>query len=120
MIDLSIIIVTWNVWPLLRACLHSLTAVTQPLTAEAQVRCFGPGSSRRSVEVIVVDNAGHDETAVQLPLEFPWVRFVRSEANLGFTGGNNLGYQASRGEIIFFLNPDTALLAPSSPAFAQG
>lgn len=119
MIDLSIIIVTWNVWPLLRACLHSLAAVTQPVAEEQQVRCFGTGSSVCTVEIIVVDNAGRDETAAQLPLVFPWVRFMRSEENLGFTGGNNLGYQASRGETIFFLNPDTALLAPASPASAQ-
>jgi len=61
----------------------------------------------------VVDNAGSDETALQLPHEFPWVRFLRSESNLGFTRGNNRGYQISRGEIIFFLNPDTALLVPT-------
>jgi N-acetylglucosaminyl-diphospho-decaprenol L-rhamnosyltransferase len=110
MVDLSIIIVTWNVWPLLRACLHSLAAATKPTALEPSIRSFGPSTAGPTLEVIVVDNAGHDETARQLPLDFPWVRFLRSEENLGFTGGNNLGYRTSRGESIFFLNPDTTLL----------
>lgn len=112
-VDLSIIIVTWNVWPLLRACLQSIAAITQPLPIEPQMRRFGPTVGARTLEVIVVDNAGSDETTLQLPHEFPWVRFLRSESNLGFTRGNNLGYQISRGEIIFFLNPDTVLMAPT-------
>lgn len=116
MLDLSIIIVTWNVWPLLRGCLESLAAITAPTANEEQVRAFGPkspttGEPAHTVEVIVVDNAGHDETASELPHLFPWVRFLRSAENLGFTGGNNLGYGISRGAQIFFLNPDTVLLA---------
>jgi N-acetylglucosaminyl-diphospho-decaprenol L-rhamnosyltransferase len=114
-VDLSIIIVTWNVWPLLRACLQSLAAVTTPDPLHLQTRRFGPVSALLTMEVIVVDNAGSDETAVQLPTAFPWVRFIRSEENLGFTGGNNLGYAASRGALIFFLNPDTELLATTDP-----
>lgn len=110
MLDLSIIIVTWNVWPLLRACLQSLAVATEPLSQQLQVRSFGPTVSAHTVEIIVIDSAGSDETATQLPLEFPWVRFIRSEKNIGYTGGNNLGYQVSHGACIFFLNPDTALL----------
>lgn len=125
MIDLSIIIVTWNVWPLLRACLESLAAITSPIATTAQVRAFGPvptttGAKQPTVEVIVVDNAGRDETATELPRHFPWVRFVRSEENLGFTGGNNLGYGVSQGAAIFFLNPDTILLPVSAPASLVG
>lgn len=119
MIDLSIIIVTWNVWPLLQACLDSLAAITSPTTTELHIRTFGHAAETRTVEVIVVDNAGHDETATALPNRFPWVHFLRSAENLGFTGGNNLGYGLSRGAHIFFLNPDTVLLpstgAPAAP-----
>ena len=116
MIDLSIIIVTWNVWPLLRACLESLAAITTPITTEPTIRTFGHAAATHAVEVIVVDNAGQDETATQLPIHFPWVRFLRSSENLGFTGGNNLGYRFSRGAHIFFLNPDTALCAATDTA----
>ena len=116
MLDLSIIIVTWNVWPLLRACLDSLAAITSATEGDGQIRRFAAADGACTVEVIVVDNAGHDETAAQLPHCFPWVRFLRSEDNLGFTGGNNLGYRASRGATIFFLNPDTVFLSPPSAA----
>jgi GT2 family glycosyltransferase len=38
------------------------------------------------------------------------VRFVRNATNLGFTAGNNVGYATSRGQAIYFLNPDTELV----------
>lgn len=118
-VDLSIIIVTWNVWALLQASLRSLEQLSRPVAALATVRQFGPPNTPHTLEVIVVDNAGSDETATLLPTLFPWVRFIRSEINRGFTGGNNLGYQASSGEFIFFLNPDTELL-PVAPNAATG
>jgi GT2 family glycosyltransferase len=124
MIDLSIIIVTWNVWPLLRGCLDSLAAITSPTAIAEQVRTFGPksptGEKVYTLEVIVVDNAGRDATAAELPHLYPWVRFLRSEENLGFTGGNNLGYSISQGAHIFFLNPDTVLLATPDTADLVG
>jgi GT2 family glycosyltransferase len=108
--DLSIIIVSWNVWDLLRASLHSIEAMSRPLANAPDVRAFGPatlGASAPTLEVVVVDNASHDATATLLPARFGWVRFIRSAANLGFTAGNNVGYATSRGRTIFFLNPDT-------------
>jgi len=62
-----------------------------------------------NLEVIVVDNASHDDTPAQIAAHFPWVRVIASDRNLGFTGGNNRGYAASRGRFIYFLNPDTEL-----------
>ncbi|MBX3010662.1 MAG: glycosyltransferase family 2 protein [Caldilineaceae bacterium] len=115
MTDLSIIIVTWNVWPLLHACLQSIAAATVADPGEPHQRRFGP-TAERTLEVIVVDNAGHDETAAQLPPNFPWVRFLHSATNLGFTGGNNWGYRASQGHTIFFLNPDTEILTATTGA----
>jgi GT2 family glycosyltransferase len=113
-VDLSIIIVSWNVWDLLRACLQSIEQVSQSLGAVADVRGFGPASSAVSslptLEVIVVDNASSDATVELLPARFPWVRLIRSATNLGFTAGNNVGYATSRGRAIYFLNPDTELV----------
>ncbi|MEZ4863793.1 MAG: glycosyltransferase family 2 protein [Caldilineaceae bacterium] len=115
--DLSIIILSWNVWPLLSACLRSLETMTRAVPAQGpQVRLFGPDDQAHTVEVIVVDNASADATPQQLPVDFPWVRFMQSGANLGFTKGNNLGYQASRGTTVFFLNPDTTLVDPTVSA----
>lgn len=112
-IDLSIIIVSWNVWDLLRAALTSIEQVSRASTIASDTRLFGPatlGASAPTLEVIVVDNASNDATVELLPARFPWVRLIRSATNLGFTAGNNVGYAASRGRIIYFLNPDTEVV----------
>jgi GT2 family glycosyltransferase len=115
-IDLSIIIVSWNVWDLLRASLQSVERASRP-GKSAETRVFGPvslGSAAPTLETIVVDNASADATAELLPARFPWVRLVRSATNLGFTAGNNVGYATSRGRAIYFLNPDTELVDGSA------
>jgi len=57
----------------------------------------------------VVDNGSQKDPTPQLQKQFPGVHFLRSEENLGFAGGNNLGVKASSGEYLFFLNNDTEL-----------
>lgn len=61
------------------------------------------------VEVLVVDNSAGtpDEVASLLARRFPHVRVIDAPANLGFGRGNNLGYRASHGRCVLFLNPDT-------------
>lgn len=110
--DLSIIIVSWNVWDLLRANLAAIEEASRAGDAP-RLRLFGPADQPRTLEVIVVDNASEDATTSVLPGRFPWVRLVESERNLGFTGGNNLGYGASSGRFVYFLNPDTELVDDS-------
>jgi GT2 family glycosyltransferase len=107
--DLSIIIVSWNVWPILAACLRSIEQVSRPFAGEPHLRQFGPPAASATLEVIVVDNASADATAEHLPGGFPWVRVIASSENLGFTRGNNRGYAESRGRFVYFLNPDTTL-----------
>ncbi|CAN5718229.1 glycosyltransferase family 2 protein [soil metagenome] len=117
-IDLSIIIVSWNVWDLLRACLHSIEQVSRATNnVTEQVRHFGPLAAPCTLEVIVVDNASHDATPDLIPSQFPWVRLIRSTTNLGFTRGNNCGYALSQGQFVFFLNPDTEII--NTKAHAQ-
>ncbi|MDI3339535.1 MAG: glycosyltransferase family 2 protein [Sphaerobacter sp.] len=86
----SVVIVTYNGWPLLRACLASLRE-----------------QERQPDEIIVVDNGSRDETRARLPVEFPEVRLVASQRNLGFAAGNNLGIAWARGDVIVLLNNDT-------------
>ena len=62
-----------------------------------------------SIEVIVVDNASKEDEATQIEQRYPQVIVIRSDKNLGFAGGNNLGIQASKGKYLFFLNNDTLL-----------
>ena len=62
-------------------------------------------------EIILVDNASVDGSADAAEQAFPHVRVLRSETNLGFGGGNNLGARYSTGKYLVFLNPDT-LVSP--------
>ena len=61
------------------------------------------------IEVIVVDNASKDDEASIIATRYPQVKVIRSEQNLGFAGGNNLGIQAAHGRYLFFINNDTIL-----------
>ncbi len=80
---------------------------------QAEVTCQLLESIRkqdyRNLEVIVVDNASRENPAEMLEKRFPEAVFVRSERNLGFAGGNNLGIQKARGDYFFFINNDTEL-----------
>ena len=59
------------------------------------------------LEVIVVDNASQNEEADAISKCFPQVRVIKSEKNLGFAGGNNLGIRAAQGRYLFLINNDT-------------
>lgn len=59
------------------------------------------------MEVIVVDNASKEDEATIIQTRFPQVNVIRSEKNLGFAGGNNLGVQEANGKYLFLINNDT-------------
>ena len=84
---LSSIIVNYNAGTLLRGCVDSLLAC--PL----------------AVEVIVVDNASHDESFDGLP-DSPHIRVIRNSTNVGFAAACNIGIGASSAPFLLFLNPD--------------
>ena len=60
-----------------------------------------------TMEMIVVDNASNNDEASIIQKKYPHVHVIRSEQNLGFAGGNNLGIKAARGRHLFFINNDT-------------
>jgi hypothetical protein len=60
------------------------------------------------MEVIVVDNASRQDEATALQNRHPHAKVIRSDKNLGFAGGNNLGIKEARGKYIFLVNNDTA------------
>ena len=62
-----------------------------------------------SLEVIVVDNASKEDEASTISARYPQVKVIRSEKNLGFAGGNNLGIRAAQGKYLYFINNDTVL-----------
>lgn len=62
---------------------------------------------KEDVEVIVVDNASQQDEASIIQNKYPQVKVIRSENNLGFAGGNNLGIKDAKGNYIFLVNNDT-------------
>ena len=66
-------------------------------------------SNDLSLEVIVVDNGSTDNEAEVIATRYPFVKTIRSEKNLGFAGGNNLGIEKSVGKYLFLINNDTLL-----------
>lgn len=94
MIDLSIILVSWNVADLLAACLESIAN--------------GTGDLR--LEVIVVDSASSDNSVTMLRERFPQARLIDHTENIGYTRGNNVGMAAAQGRHLLLLNPDTEIM----------
>jgi GT2 family glycosyltransferase len=58
-------------------------------------------------ELIVVDNASVEDNADAIAASFPEIALIRSDKNLGFAGGCNLGVRYAQGKQLIFLNPDT-------------
>ena len=68
----------------------------------------------KSIEVIMVDNASKEDEATIIANRYPQVKVIRSEQNLGFAGGNNLGIKAAQGKYLFFINNDVILKPQTS------
>src|SRR6185437_9400975 len=94
-LDLSIIIVSYNVRDLLLACLASLEGWL--------------ATTKQRVEVIVVDNASSDGSADSVRRRFPTTKLIELERNLGFAPANNRAATEARGQALVFLNPDTTV-----------
>lgn len=88
--DLSIIIISWNVKNKIR---ENLTALFK-----SQTDFF--------YEVFVVDNASADGSAVMVKKEFPQVKLITNDKNLGFAKANNQAIKYAQGRYILLLNPD--------------
>jgi GT2 family glycosyltransferase len=92
-VDLSVVIVSWNVRDLLRGCIESILSTSHDL----------------AVEVIVVDNASSDGSAEMVRDHFPQVDLVAGTQNVGFGAANNIGLARAAGRYVLFLNPDTVV-----------
>lgn len=90
---LSVIIVSWNTQALLRRCLETLLEEIGNL----------------DYEVFVVDNASCDGSAKMVAIDFPWVRLIANECNLGFAKANNQALRLASGDNVLLLNPDTEI-----------
>lgn len=92
--DVSIIILNFNKSDLTFDCVRSVIDKTKEV----------------SYEIIVVDNASTIGTIDEIESLSPAVRLIKSEVNLGFAKGNNLGIQYCRGNSVLLLNNDTTLI----------
>lgn len=89
---LSILLVNYNGLAHLHECMSSIH-----------------DQSFQDFEVVMVDNASKDGSVEFIRRNFPQVNIIISESNLGFAGGNNLGFRHCQGDYVFFLNNDTRL-----------
>jgi len=93
LIDLSIVIVSWNTKEYLLPCLTSI---------------FEKGQ-RMASEVILVDNGSQDGGRIEVKRAFPSVHIIENEKNLGFAKAVNQGLQKASGRYVLLLNPDTQM-----------
>ncbi len=88
---LSVIIVSYNVYPFLDNCLRSVQQATKDIDSE----------------IIVVDNSSVDRTPQLIREHFSSVRLIANQDNRGFAKANNQAIAVSKGEFVVLLNPDT-------------
>ncbi len=91
MIDISIIIVNYNVKEFVKNLLFSLHKALE----------------KYSSEIIIIDNASSDGSVNDIQEKFPYVNVIANKINVGFGKANNQGLEISKGKFIVLLNPDT-------------
>ena len=94
MAEVSVIIVNYNTVELTKRAISSVIQQTEKTT----------------FEITVVDNGSIPEQASIIKQSFPNIKVIRSEENLGFAAGNNLGIKYAGGNYVLLLNSDTELL----------
>jgi len=104
--QLSIIILNYNVRYFLEQCVMSVKKATENLDAE----------------IIVVDNNSSDDSCQMMKERFPNITLIQNKENSGFPKGNNIGVNLAKGKFICILNPDTVVAEDTfekTLAFAQ-
>ncbi len=76
---------------------------------EALLASIALKNTYANLEIIVVDNASSVNPVPQWKLKYQGITFIRSNSNLGFAGGNNLGIKAAKGDYLFLINNDTEI-----------
>ena len=109
--NISFLIVSWNVRELLQRAVQAILDDTRDL----------------EIEIVVVDNASRDGTVEMLRADFsatalgtsPNVRVIANEENVGFTRGNNQGIEIAQGRYLFLINPDTEIQRGATRALLE-
>lgn len=93
MMDLTVIIVSYNVRELLRKCLETVIRAGQGI----------------DLEIYVVDNNSDDNSSSMVAGEFPHINLISNETNTGFSTAGNQAIRLAQGRYILLLNPDTLI-----------
>src|SRR3990167_7786600 len=94
MVDLSIIIVSFNTRDLTIECIRSIVRTVK----------------KNSYEIIVVDNNSEDDSVSEiLKLKLANLKLIQNKENVGFSRANNIGVKEARGRFVLFLNTDTVV-----------
>lgn len=101
---MSVIVVSWNVEALLHQALASIISSWQGSTG---------------LEVIVVDNASVDHSVSMVRQNFPQIRVIANQTNLGYPAGCNQGLAVASGQYMLILNPDTEIVGDALVTLAQ-
>ena len=91
---LSVVIVSYNVRNYLEQCLQSVQKALEGIEGE----------------VFVVDNHSDDDSVVTIREQYPWVRLIENQENLGFSKANNQAIRQSQADYVLLLNPDTVVV----------
>lgn len=91
--DISIVIVNYNVKYFLEQCLHSVEKAISTISAE----------------VFVVDNNSVDGSCGMVEEKFPWTKLITNKENVGFSKANNQAIRLAAGRYVLLLNPDTVV-----------
>ncbi|WP_348800365.1 glycosyltransferase family 2 protein [Flavobacterium adhaerens] len=91
--QLSVIILNYNVRYFLELCLLSVESALKNIDSE----------------IIVVDNNSQDQSCEMVQKRFPNVKLIQNNQNVGFSKGNNVGVTQAKGNYICILNPDTVV-----------
>ncbi|WP_291119787.1 glycosyltransferase family 2 protein [Flavobacterium sp. UBA6135] len=91
--QLSVIILNYNVRYFLEQCVLSVQAALQHIDGE----------------IIVIDNNSSDDSCQMMKTRFPHIKLIENNDNTGFPKGNNIGAAEAKGEYICILNPDTVV-----------
>ena len=91
--ELSVIIVSYNVRDFLKQCLLSVKKASENIDHE----------------IFVVDNNSTDDSSVMVSKEFPDINLIINNVNSGFSAANNQAIKQAKGRFILLLNPDTLI-----------
>lgn len=91
--ELSVIIVSFNVRDYLKQCLVSVKKASENIDSE----------------IFVVDNNSNDDSCILVEQEFPEIILIKNKVNSGFSAANNQAIKLAKGRFVLILNPDTII-----------